>query len=279
MDDSKACVLLLDLPNAAFCGIDLLSFTTNPRFQGIKAVPVGWHFIFTGVNSLFSLRHGRWIYVEQTGGNAPQLFILRWDASTETLKFVQDKETQLKLRANLGAIWREGLTPYRQTIPPDGQSVREETNDAEEGNGWAQLTDCITRQLLDRVVGSCDETRSCGVTSGSSAMMDADQIPGLTSEEATQHSESELHFLPIDLKRTWREGAVGRERTEAAQDRTWALKDLLRENCQDPMEIIGELQLVFIMVLTINNNSCLEQWRRILSLVLTCKIAVSRTFQ
>ena len=40
--------------------------------------------------------------------------------------------------------------------------------------------------------------------------------------------ERELGFLGIDLKRTWPEGAVGRERTEKARDRSWALEDVER---------------------------------------------------
>jgi A1 cistron-splicing factor AAR2 len=39
-------------------------------------------------------------------------------------------------------------------------------------------------------------------------------------------------------------------------------------------EVVGELQLCFVMVLTLANYSCLEQWKRILGVVLTCRKAV-----
>jgi A1 cistron-splicing factor AAR2 len=39
-------------------------------------------------------------------------------------------------------------------------------------------------------------------------------------------------------------------------------------------EILGELQFAFLMVLTLNNNSCLEQWKRILQLLFTCRQAI-----
>jgi A1 cistron-splicing factor AAR2 len=96
------------------------------------------------------------------------------------------------------------------------------------------------------------------------------------------HPEKELRFLPIDLKKTWREGATGRERTEAAQDRSWFLGDLIDNHCQAgdlrgrENEILGELQFTFLMVLTLNNNSCLEQWKRLLRLLLTCRQAVKQ---
>ena len=108
----------------------------------------------------------------------------------------------------------------------------------------------------------------------------------------TLESEHELRFLPVNLKQTWREGAIGRERTEAAQDRSWALGDLVERFCQGraqgqqdaegddggegdgEWEVVGELQVTFLMVLTLANYSCLEQWKRLLGLVLTCKAAV-----
>jgi A1 cistron-splicing factor AAR2 len=90
-------------------------------------------------------------------------------------------------------------------------------------------------------------------------------------------AEKELNFLPIDLKRPWREGATGRERTEAALDHSWYLHDLVEKQClnHDIKHILGEMQFCFIMVLTLNNYSSLEQWKRILTLLLTCKTAVT----
>lgn len=100
-------------------------------------------------------------------------------------------------------------------------------------------------------------------------------------------------MLGIDLKRTWREGAVGRERTEGALDRSWALEDLVSrlddsattttsearheeegEGVTWEKEwgnlVLGEMEISFLMTLTLSNYSCLEEWKRILSLVLTC---------
>ena len=57
---------------------------------------------------------------------------------------------------------------------------------------------------------------------------------------------------------------------EASEDRTKFFEKAL-----GVVEIIlGELQFTFLMVLTLNNNSCLEQWKRILGLLLTCRDAV-----
>lgn len=118
---------------------------------------------------------------------------------------------------------------------------------------------------------------SLHLSSASSSKADLEAIPGLTTSSISHPDNDiqELHFLPINLKQTWRAGATGRERTEAAQDRSWALENLIREHCTngEAMEVIGELQFTFLTILTLNNFSCLEQWKRLLELVFTCRAA------
>ena len=273
MDESsgQAVVLLLDLPGSAFCGIDLLSFTTSPRFKGIRNLTPGWHFLFTGVNSAFALRHGVWFFVEDHSADetAPLLLVFRWNSGTEDVVAVQDDSEVLKWRANLGGLWRECLTPYRQSVEnPQANKGRLQ----EEKKDWSQLTDSLTANLLSRIV-SQNQQKHWTVNSAASAPVDFDRIPGLSNEEEKSFSDQTFSFIPVDLKQTWREGAVGRERTEAAQDRSWALGQLIKNHCEAPRDFIGEMQFCFLMVLTLNNNSCMEQWRRLLTLILTCKSA------
>lgn len=82
-----------------------------------------------------------------------------------------------------------------------------------------------------------------------------------------------LELLPIDFRKTWPDSATGRDRTEAARDRSWYLKSLLAttQTHSTCIEICSELQFTFLMVLTLNNYSCLAQWRRLTTLVFTCK--------
>ncbi|KAF2244113.1 hypothetical protein BU26DRAFT_569118 [Trematosphaeria pertusa] len=269
------CVLLLDLPPNALGGIDLLSFTTTPRFHGVKHVPPGLHFVFAASDSSLSVRHGAWFYVSP-GSGPPQVFVKRWDPANEDLVAETSQTKVLKWKANLGSIWKDGLTPYRQTVK-SGDSG-EDDDVAEESTDWARLTSRITPTLLSRITGLSPDHWS--LTSASSAAQDLETIPGLETSNSVLHPEKELRFLPIDLKRTWREGATGRERTEAAQDRSWALGELIETHSQSTdsrsreFEIVGELQFAFLMVLTLNNNSCLEQWKRLLGLLLTCRQAV-----
>ena len=265
---NTAAVLLLNLPQAALAGIDLLSFTTTPRFRGVKDLPFGFHFAFAGISTVFSERHGIWFRISRAK-DAP-LVIIKWQPGAENLATETDEAEVLRWRANLGSIWREGLTPYRQSA-----SEPSDSEEAEATDDWPSLTSRISAELLIRITGG-DSTK-WSLSSASSSKEDLEDIPGLNAEDLNLETEKELHFLPIDLKHTWREGATGRERTEAAQDRSWALNNLINNECThgNAVEVVGEFQFCFLMVLTINNFSCLEQWKRILSLLFTCKKAVS----
>ena len=260
--ETTAAVLLLDLPPAALAGIDLLSFTTTPRFRGVKDLPPGLHFVFTGSSTAFSVRHGIWFRVQ----DRHQLTITRWQQPDEILAIDVNETERLRWRANIGEIWEKGLTPYRQSSA-NNDELQDPSGD------WLQLTSYISDELLARITQGDLETLH--LTSASSATQDLDDIPGLSSAESKIHPEKELRFLPIDLKRTWRPDATGRERTDAAQDRSWALTSLLSESKDASGDaILGELQFCFLVLLTLNNWSCLEQWKRLLTLIFTCKSAV-----
>lgn len=271
----RAAVLLLDLPEAALAGIDLLSFTTTARFQGIKNLPEGWHFVFTSTNSSLSIRHGVWFNVASSGNDPLSLHVKKWIAEKEELAPETTEPELLRYRANIGSLWRERLTPYRQRAPPPPGDVApkpgsELMEDGDESDAdWTSLTSYISNEMLNRVCG--DTPDHWTLTTASSAKRDLDSIPGLTEQESRLEPEKELNFLPVDLKRTWREGATGRERTDAARDRSWALRHLTSEYCQKHglSDVLGEFQFCFVMTLTLNNYSCLEQWKRILQLVLT----------
>ncbi|KAJ9285913.1 hypothetical protein DTO021C3_6474 [Paecilomyces variotii] len=312
-------VLLPGLPPKTLVGIDLLSFTSTANFHGIRDLPEGWHFLYTGTTESFSLRCGGWFYIGDIqsattgtastaltrrrlgGADATEIRVWKWNQDVEALVPIigessEEKQEAMRYKANLSAIWQSGgLFRYRSRISSTAAGGREEDRDLDDEDNqkegrsdWVGLTGNISPQLLSRILGDpevdVDGKPRWTVTSGSTAQRDADQIPGLTSREVagiTAEQEKDLRFLPVDLKRTWREGAIGRERTEAAQDRSWALGDIVRRVSQDGDEqmgerqVLGELQFTFLMVLTLMNYSCLEQWKRLLSLIFTCRAAVT----
>ena len=260
-----AAVLLLDLPPGILCGIDLLSFTTTAQFRGIKNIPPGWHFIFTSETTSLSIRDGFWFHIPSSNTNSTPLIVRGWDASAGSLFPCSDPDS---FRVRLPLLWDKNLSPYRQSA---GKEAKAESGD------WAALTEHVSPGLL----GHLTQDEDWNVTSASCAKEDWDEIPGITAEDVGE-KERKLGVLGIDLKRTWREGAIGRERTEAALDSSWALGAVVeRWQPQDRTHIgdwgnivLGQMEACFLMMLTLANYSCLEEWKRCVGLVLTCKRAV-----
>ena len=124
------------------------------------------------------------------------------------------------------------------------------------------------------------------------------RIPGLSHLEANDAlHQHPLQLVPIDLKQTWAANDVGRVRTDHARDRSWYLSTLVdavsrpadptftspsaaqaqvtnEEKSLGARHLLGELQFCFIMVLTLANYSCLEQWKRLLAVFFTCHDAL-----
>lgn len=162
-------VLLRDLPLNALGGIDLLSFTTSPKFSGVKNLPPGIHFAFAGATSALSLRHGIWFYIPESSPAAPSLIITKWDSSTESLVPETDPATITRLRANIGSLWKERLTPYRQSASDDKQV---------ETGKWKPLSDAIDARVLTRILGDAPDAWT--LDSSSFAVTDQSDIAHLS---------------------------------------------------------------------------------------------------
>ncbi|KAL8738817.1 MAG: hypothetical protein Q9181_000421 [Wetmoreana brouardii] len=268
-------LVLVNLPASILCGIDLLTFTTTLNFLGIKNLPAGFHFLFTSPSASLSLRDGFWFHIPPTfPPSSPPIIFRKWDTETEQLIPCSQDEGWGYVNEKGGAqvVYEKYLTPYRQSA---GASTSDD-NDSKEG-AWEYLTQHVKAGLLTRFTKGEDWT----ISSASSGLQDRDEIPGLSHKEVENviGEEKELEMLGIDLKRTWREGAVGRERTEGARDRSWLLGDVVARQEGESQGgwgdvILGQMEVCFLMVLTLANYSCLEEWKRILAMVLTCEKAV-----
>lgn len=348
-----ATVLLLSLPKQLLVGIDLLTFTSSPRFYGITGIPQGWHFLFTSPTTSLSIRHGTWFHISlhpahqsalivRNDTDTPDppdnllsteqvLHIFRWSNDREELVPVtSDVETsewrdRLTREDDAGRRAREMLMPYRQPVSQSptsstsstaiksGRGSDRGTSDiqaagyttVEESTDWPRLTADLSHTLLAHFTHPNippPDRPTYALTTTSCAPQDREEIPGLSADDMRDGlfggEERELGCLGIDLKRTWREGAVGRERTEGARDRSWALEDVVTRNSHHTVDgakkggkwqemgeeegggewgsvLLGQMDLSFLMTLTLSNYSCLCEWKRILELVLTSRSLVS----
>ncbi|KAL8682123.1 MAG: hypothetical protein Q9186_001828 [Xanthomendoza sp. 1 TL-2023] len=285
-------LILLNLPPSILCGINLQTFTTTPTFLGIKSLPPGYHFLFTSPSASLSLRDGFWFDIPPppTTHPNPEPIFRKWNPESERLIPCPETEALAIIHSKGGwkEIYEKNLTPYRQSAGTEDNN----NNNTGKEEVWGPLTKHISSALLLRFTKSEEwmiSSASCGV-------QDRDEIPGLSKEDVggvIGEEEKELGMLGVDLKRTWREGAVGRERTEGARDRSWLLGEICgevpeslwdrevgEEGDEEDEEdgwgdvVLGQMEICFLMVLTLANYSCLEEWKRILALVLTCEKAV-----
>lgn len=249
----------------------------------------------------------------------PEIRLRKYDAEHESFAPFDEssttgKQEAMRLRANIGEYWNNGtLLPYESVVHGKGaenlRRVQEQHEEQDQDQkhqsdsqileraDWPHLANHITPSALTRILGSPNldsaGRRSWKISTGDSEARDADHIPSMTdndreSKEAgdqlSEQGDSNLGFMAFDLKQTWPEGAIGRERTQAARDRSWLLSDLIitaaRQCGYDGNEsfgeqqILGELQFAFLMVLTLMNFSCLEQWKRLLEMIFSCRDAI-----
>ncbi|KAI5845086.1 A1 cistron-splicing factor [Morchella snyderi] len=244
-------LLLLGLPPKSFVGIDLASFNSTDRFQGIKYIPPGLHFVYFSPQGDMSLRTGFWFKAADAGQHS--VIITKYDAASEKL---------------LAQLYGESLTIYRQPAK-DGK----EGSTRPDAEQWEALSEHIDEALLLRCLGT-----GLKCSSVSSSKMDRDKeeeklMELLKGEDVV----AEIEWTPVDLKRTWPEGVIGRDRTIMAKDRSWALGDIVGKlgigDGDGEKQMLGEIQLAFLMAVTLGCYSAMEQWRRLLGLTLTCKTA------
>ncbi|KAF3920035.1 hypothetical protein ABW21_db0205983 [Orbilia brochopaga] len=246
-------LILLDLPPSSFCAIDLASFTTSPRFRGVKNIPPGIHFCCISPTSDHpadpSNTNSRITELENVSSQPSSLnfrngfffaaspstpyVIRKWCAKTETLL----SETEIpsvdveNVKRNLPEIFREYLSPFEKLQVPEEKVVV-----------WNLFAAATTRSqdTLTRILGpswSCESTqetswekkelddaiRAKTEITGSRQMHGPEKPPGYDGPE-----RDVLNYTHIDLKRTWPPNAMGRERTIWARDRSWVLTDIFR---------------------------------------------------
>ncbi|KAF3933601.1 hypothetical protein ABW19_dt0207019 [Dactylella cylindrospora] len=259
-------LILLDLPPSSFCAIDLASFTTSPRFRGIRNIPPGIHFCYLSPTSdptdqentsriidlddpsslqahtSTSSLHFRTGFFFAASPSIPYI-IKKWDSKTESLL----NESQIptadveNIEKNLQEIYREYLSPYEKLqVPEDKVSV------------WNTLSSSInsSQRALTRTLGaswSCESTRETKWEKEEldEAIRSKTEISGNRKfgpekppdyDNVRDGGKEVLDYTRINLKRTWPPNAMGRERTVWARDRSWVLTDIFRSLTSNYME-------------------------------------------
>ncbi|ETP51876.1 hypothetical protein F442_03057 [Phytophthora nicotianae P10297] len=255
-DNSSAAIggflVCLDVPAATEFGVDYEVFRTGPKFQGVKFLPLGIHFVlFRSHEQEHGIRQGFFIDVERHA----QVIVREWSLEKEELGPPRPGLNVENLeRAVLSFQLDSGLGPYPK------QHLKT----------WQRLSNFISASVLQR----------CGVEFG------AILLPGDAVEDAATSSKTQDGVIPYfpDLPRTVRFTVLQKTRTDlVAQartayhfDRSQRVEELIEtEFGGDWKELIGELQLSFLVFLQLSSLAALEQWKQFIALMCSCERALS----
>ncbi|RMZ91114.1 hypothetical protein DV736_g1643, partial [Chaetothyriales sp. CBS 134916] len=208
--------------------------------------------------------------------------VFKWSGTDECLLLLPANSSETTAaRSAIPSLLDRGLVEYQALEDATADAAaNQDATPAAAPSDWPLLVSHVDDSVLNRILPA-DWT----LTSVSSAPQDTEHIPGLSHLEASSvlSGETKLSFLSVNLKQTWPSDAIGRERTDRARDRSWYLGHLIDSLVPRPgghrqdgaRALLGELQFCFVMVMVLANYSCLEQWKRILSVIFTCQAALS----
>ncbi|KAK9432426.1 A1 cistron-splicing factor [Lipomyces doorenjongii] len=306
----KTTLILYNIPDKCLIGIDLQFFTSTADFNGIKLIPDGVHVLHwssptpgsTGIeNAVPTSSRITNIHDEDDSDNV----LLKSQSNIER-QAVQESDNIVMSNMNLRmAVFFEASEGKTTSMTWDEEAEEFLTSKRDVDDvimlagllklyphlisyphsspEFAALTFLLTPKLLSTYLPASSDN-AVPVSSITASSTDSLLLSQAISNASSSGNSStplddtdSFRFLNFDLKRqrTWREGAVGRELTTAALDRSWFLGDLVsRERNGDYNAVLAELQLCFVLLVLLANYSAAEQWKRIVELLCTCKSAV-----
>ncbi|ANB11309.1 hypothetical protein AWJ20_4113 [Sugiyamaella lignohabitans] len=174
-----------------------------------------------------------------------------------------------------------------------------------EGSNWPVLTDRITLRVAESVLPStgivtssstskeenelllkslrdsaaariAQETDLAQKKAGQEGSSSAGPIPSSVEEDRiikslVDQNTEELKFTELDLRKTWKTGATGRDVTLNSFDKSWYLNNTVKVFG----DLLGELQLSYVLMVIFANFSGAQQWKKITELVLRCRSDVA----
>ncbi|WVN88417.1 uncharacterized protein L203_103626 [Cryptococcus depauperatus CBS 7841] len=246
-------LILRDLPEGSEFGIDGIVHIVK-KFSGIKFLPPGIHLV-------------SWSPPSSTAGPSVipiRRAILRDFAPKERyiLDYVQDHEN-VDVPADASTISDESLkTLDKELAPYPFQGV----------DAWKALISYLTPSVLSSVLGADGRVDGMMPVSGqdedSLAKDMRDKLDEMKKKSEIQEAGYKtLKFARFDLKRSWREGAVGEEVTRFSRDKSWLLGHVIANQLhREPRQLLAHLQLSFILLLHLSSYSCLIKYKHILTL-------------
>ncbi|KAI7823111.1 A1 cistron-splicing factor [Kickxella alabastrina] len=258
-----ACLVIFDAPSGMEFGIDMDTWETGPLFKGIKMIPPGIHYVhYSAVNSdkQAGMRSG--FFHNYMSG---EIVARRWCAETEQL-FPRDNVSEddiVRIRANIRDL-DSGLAAY-PLGSADGESSYLR---------WQRLTGYMAPEMLTRLLPCGGEfTSATGSAYEDEEMQRAQRIlhrtePAIAASAVAADADADrFGFARIDIKHSFPVGAAAEDIRRYSLDKTWLLRTLLCEHWRSASDLLGEMQLSFLIIFVGQNFAGLEHWKHLLHLV------------
>ncbi|KAI9740708.1 MAG: hypothetical protein M1818_004673 [Claussenomyces sp. TS43310] len=267
-------IIVTGVPAGSFIGCDVigLNIGKNARFEGVRDLPAGAHFIYGGSSEMGVARNGFWIMSKQRASlGRGEIHVKRWDKYTETIEEeVSQAEIHIQ-KENVPSIF-QSLLPYAISSAP-GQQLSGKDAIIKKNQLWQRLTFAIKGAMLTRItncnwnewqVTSADDSKPMpyGATDSGG---DADMKMAQDNHNHLEYLNSKdrvLSFVFPQNTLTFSNQVIGRQRTEQALDTSVHIISIIANNCTygDQDELIGELQFCYITGMLLGNVACMEQW-------------------
>ncbi|BGP42201.1 hypothetical protein JCM10449v2_006206 [Rhodotorula kratochvilovae] len=298
-----ALLVLTGLPRRSEFGFDGRLFVVD-RFSGVKFLPPGLHFFVLSAAPTSSsdeqssdsplaaaqgvgARHALFRFFRQG-----ERVVLEWDNAREELKRSQPAAKRRRTADAAQADEARGAVisdEYLQSLDKSLAAYPAEELRAQ----WAGLAGFVTEETLARVVGLDEQACAvCDALMGSSQDeagaeagagggrktwgKEREEEPDVREvveeegegEDAAPKDSGLFEFVRFDEKRSWPKGAVGEDLTRWSKDKSWQLSEVVKKQLGgDPKELLGELQLAFVLFSLVHNFSSLSTYKALFSLI------------
>lgn len=229
----KAVVLVGDCPAGLEFGIDCITYETGPKFKGISSVPYGMHFLYYSYGGF--QREGCFMAISS------HVQLLSWDRANERFAVIQltPEAEHMHESEVLSGVLNAHLAPYPQ----------------KQHSSWLQLTSSISSMTLQRC--------HCQINSLLASDLEDTTIEGLVAQYSPLKRLEAAGLA--DLHASSQPSAL----TAIGLDRSWLMNRLVAHVGCDS-EVLGEMQLAFVLFLFLHSRSALGQWKALVLLACSC---------
>lgn len=264
-------IVIRDVPERAIVGYDIEHIVINKKtkFEGIKNLPPGPHFIWGGTEASFG-RTGFWLMVlKENPKDHGNITVLRWDKYEETLgEEVSVAEIRIQKQEIHNIV--DALHPYPGPIDPGRAGLQPSWVQllSKEPDVWVGLSRYISSDLLNKVIGH--RSNNWKVSSSYDRKSTEHNLPTTAAEQRKRYIDDEVFkFIFPKNSTAYTPFSTGYQRTERALDKTEDINYIIMKACtnEDPEEILGELQFCYVTGMLVGNIACQEQWAHIVKIL------------